>query len=64
MAPQAGLEPATTRLTAECSTIELLRNTIIYKIGIGGDLLSRPLSRQVPSALEGLTCVFGMGTGV
>ena len=27
MAPQAGLEPATTRLTAECSTIELLRNT-------------------------------------
>jgi hypothetical protein len=26
VAPQAGLEPATTRLTAECSAIELLRN--------------------------------------
>lgn len=30
MAPQAGFEPATYRLTAECSTVELLR--IIYKI--------------------------------
>jgi hypothetical protein len=26
MAPQAGLEPATNRLTADCSTTELLRN--------------------------------------
>jgi hypothetical protein len=26
MAPQAGFEPATVRLTAECSTTELLRN--------------------------------------
>ena len=26
MAPQVGLEPTTTRLTAECSAIELLRN--------------------------------------
>ena len=25
-APRVGLEPTTTRLTAECSTIELLRN--------------------------------------
>jgi hypothetical protein len=30
----------------------------------GGDLLSRGPSPQVPSALEGLTAVFGMGTGV
>ena len=30
----------------------------------GDDLLSRPVSRAVPSALEGLTSVFGMGTGV
>ena len=30
----------------------------------GSDLLSRPLSRAVPSALEGLASVFGMGTGV
>ena len=28
MAPRAGLEPATLRLTAECSTIELPRNSI------------------------------------
>lgn len=26
LAPQAGFEPATYRLTAECSTVELLRN--------------------------------------
>jgi hypothetical protein len=30
----------------------------------GGDLLSRALSRQVPSALRGLTALFGMGRGV
>src|SRR3954451_4976934 len=30
----------------------------------GGVLLSQGLSSQVPSALEGLTSVFGMGTGV
>ena len=29
----------------------------------GGDLLSRAVSSQVPSALRGLTAVFGMGTG-
>jgi hypothetical protein len=28
MAPQAGLEPATNRLTVDCSTTELLRNNI------------------------------------
>ena len=30
----------------------------------GGDLLSRALSGQVPSALRGLTALFGMGRGV
>ena len=30
----------------------------------GSDLLSQTVSRQVPSALRGLTSVFGMGTGV
>jgi hypothetical protein len=30
----------------------------------GSDLLSHPVYRAVPSALEGLTTVFGMGTGV
>ena len=29
MAPQVGLEPTTDRLTADCSTTELLRNNII-----------------------------------
>ena len=28
LAPQVGLEPTTLRLTAECSTIELLRNVV------------------------------------
>ena len=57
-APQVGLEPTTTRLTAGCSAIELLRN-----MESGGDLLSRAVTSQVPSALKGLTSVFGMGTG-
>ena len=30
MAPQVGLEPTTLRLTAECSAIELLRNTLAH----------------------------------
>ena len=30
----------------------------------GGDLLSQALARQVPSALRGLTALFGMGRGV
>src|SRR5262245_227538 len=30
----------------------------------GGDLLSHPVSRAVPSAQEGLTSLFGMGRGV
>ncbi len=29
MAPQVGLEPTTVRLTAECSTTELLRNNMV-----------------------------------
>jgi hypothetical protein len=31
MAPQAGFEPATVRLTAECSTTELLRNDFAWQ---------------------------------
>ncbi len=34
-----------------------------FSLGSGGDLLSRAVSSQVPSALKGLTAVFGMGTG-
>jgi hypothetical protein len=29
LAPQVGLEPTTLRLTAECSTIELLRSKMV-----------------------------------
>ena len=36
----------------------------VEKINSGGDLLSQDLTVQVSSALEGLTSVFGMGTGV
>ena len=32
--------------------------------GAGDGLLSRALAGGVPSALQGLTAVFGMGTGV
>ena len=69
MAPQVGLEPTTTRLTAECSAIELLRNNGLQGVDLqsnletGGGLLSRAVTHQVPSALKGLTSVFGMGTG-
>src|SRR5690606_253937 len=39
-------------------------NGAVLKNFPGTDLLSRPVARAVPSALEGLTAVFGMGTGV
>jgi hypothetical protein len=35
----------------------------LLKITPGNDLLSQPVTRQVPSAQRGLTAVFGMGTG-
>ena len=57
-APQVRLELTTLRLTAECSAIELLRN-----IESGDDLSSRAVASQVLSTREGLTSVFGMGTG-
>ncbi len=40
MAPQVGFEPTTARLTAECSTTELLRNNMV---GLSG--LEPPTSR-------------------
>ena len=58
MAPQVGFEPTALRLTAECSTAELLR-----KIESGDYLLSQAVTSQVPSAYKGLTSVFEMGTG-
>jgi hypothetical protein len=38
----------------------------LFRLGInpGGDLRSRAVTRAVSSALQGLTSVFGMGTGV
>ena len=35
-----------------------------FEIKSGGDLLSHPVAQAVSSAREGLTSVFGMGTGV
>ena len=32
MAPKVGLEPTTHRLTADCSTIELLWNQVAYAL--------------------------------
>ena len=58
LAPPVGFEPTTLRLTAECSTAELRRN-----IGCGDYIFSRPVSRQVFSALQSLTSVFEMRTG-
>ena len=34
------------------------------QINFGGDLLSHTVTRAVSSARQGLTSVFGMGTGV
>ncbi len=59
MAPRVGFEPTTYRLTAGCSTVELPRNVLF-----GSVLLSQGVTTQVPSALRGLTSVFGMVTGV
>jgi hypothetical protein len=39
-------------------------NGAFFGGGIGGVLLSHAVSRAVPSALKGLTSVFGMETGV
>ena len=42
------------------------RKKLVFRRAIlesGGDLLSRTVTSQVPSALKGLTSVFGMGTG-
>ena len=74
MALRVGLEPTTYRLTAGCSTIELPQtinligfiSNIIQKKNLlpGNFLLSQVVTNQVPSALRGLTSVFGMGTGV
>ena len=40
------------------------RNEAASKINPGSDLLSHTPAHAVPSAVTGLTSVFGMGTGV
>src|SRR5699024_12017509 len=62
IAPQVGLEPTTDRLTADSSTTELLWNK--NKIISLAASYSCGTSVQLPSALESLTTVFDMGTGV
>ena len=59
LAPQVGLEPTTLRLTAECSTVELLR-TKVYEFlpfnqtdGTAVKLPSRQVSRQSENVLIG-----------
>jgi hypothetical protein len=42
----------------------LLRAGFLLTIYPGDDLLSHTVTRAVPSALKGLTSVFGKGTGV
>ena len=56
MAPEVGLEPTTVRLTAECSTIELLRKMSVYYIkmitriinSIKEKIKGKPLSLRSP----------------
>ena len=43
---------------------DCLRAALIVSVRTGGDLLSQAVSHQVPSALRGLTALFGMGRGV
>ena len=43
--------------------IKAQRMLSFYFLESGSALLSRAVSSQVPSALKGLTSVFGMGTG-
>ena len=51
MAPRAGLEPATVRLTAGCSTTELPRNTINLIIK---KVLKNKINMEARSGIEPL----------
>ena len=48
-APTAGLEPATIRLTAECSTIELGRNKFVWAMH---KMAARPLDLQFAASIN------------
>ena len=68
----SGLEPPTSRLSGVRSNRLSYKPTLYMKtasagfffFGAGGHLLSHTVSSAVPSAVWGLTIVFGMGTGV
>ena len=68
----SGLEPPTSRLSGVRSNRLSYKPTRYWKtaftgfffFGAGGHLLSHTVSSAVPSAVWGLTIVFGMGTGV
>ena len=66
MAPLQGT--IVTIVNAEARRRDFNRKITCFSAGdlleSGGDLLSRAVTSQVPSALKGLTSVFGMGTGV
>lgn len=48
MAPTAGLEPATNRLTADCSTAELSRNTVKNDLEAGTGI--EPMYKDLQSS--------------
>ena len=63
----SGLEPPTSRLSGVCSnrlSYKPVYRWNLYLIKFGIHLLSHIVSNIVPSAVQGLTIVFGMFTGV
>ena len=58
-----GLEPSTSRLSGVRSN-QLSYKPSLFFFQSGSHLLSRAVSSKVPSAVQVLTIVFGMGTGV
>ena len=59
--PDKGIYP---KCLTQNSPTSLFKKWGCFDFIPGGDLLSHTVTRAVPSALRGLTSVFGMGTGV